>query len=67
MKPSAEQDEIGYDRIRIPLQEGGHREITKQQFDALPLAERVGMLVTGRLQFFRGGRLIPPHRAMRSR
>jgi hypothetical protein len=68
MKPlPAPEDETGYDRILMPLAQGGHRELTKQEFEALPLSERISLLVTGKLQFFLGDRTIAPHRAMRSR
>jgi len=65
--PAAPQEETGYDRIRIPLPQGGHREITRRQFEELPLSERVGLLVSGKMQFFLGDRPIPPHRALRDR
>ena len=60
-------EEVGYDRIRQPLAQGGFRELTREQFEALPLSERVRLLVSGKLQFFRGGLPVPAHRALRDR
>jgi hypothetical protein len=55
----------GYDRIAIPTPGGSPRLLTKSQFEELPLAERVKLLVGGGLQFFRGDKQVTAREALR--
>ena len=57
--------ETGYDRIGVPGHNGEVRFLTRAQFEALPLAERVSLLMGGKLQFFRDGRQLSPREALR--
>jgi hypothetical protein len=56
----------GYDRIGIPSENGETRYLTRQQFEALPLQERVSLLMKGKLQFYRGGKAVAAREALRS-
>ena len=55
----------GYDRVVVPEPAGGTRSLTRQQFETLPLRERVSYLIEGSAQFFRDGRPISASEAMR--
>ena len=57
----------GYDEIRVPLPDGGVRHLTLADFEALPLPERVALLMKGKMQFFRQGRAITAREALRGR
>jgi hypothetical protein len=56
----------GYDRVVVPERGGGTRSLTRQQFETLPLRERVAYLIEGSAQFFRDGRPISASEAMRT-
>ena len=56
----------GFDRVEIPGDEGEPERLSKREFEALPLQERVGLLVQGTLRFYRGDRLVTASEAMRS-
>jgi hypothetical protein len=55
----------GYDRIGVPSDNGDMRYLTRQQFEALALQERVSLLMKGKMQFFRDGRPISAREALR--
>ena len=57
---------FGFDRVEIPCDEGEPERLSKRQFEALPLQERVGLLVQGTLRFYRGDRQVTPSEAMRT-
>ena len=58
----------GFDHVDLPA--GGHDKpkmrLTKHQFEALPLQERVGLLVQGTLRFYRGDQEVAASEAMRA-
>ena len=56
----------GYDRIGVPAENGEMRYLTRPQFEALPLQERVSLLMKGKLQFFREGSPISARDALRN-
>jgi hypothetical protein len=55
----------GYDRIGLPSDNGDVRYLTRQEFEALPLSERVALLMRGKLQFYRDGRAVSAREALR--
>jgi hypothetical protein len=55
----------GYDHVKVPTREGGTRLLTREQFEALPLRDRVAHLIEGKAQFFRNGVSIAAREAMR--
>jgi hypothetical protein len=55
-----------YDEVSAPGPDGEPQRMSKQQFERLPLENRVRLLVQGTLRFYRGGEEIPPSEAMRS-
>jgi hypothetical protein len=56
----------GYDRVVVPAADGGTRSLSRKQFEALPLRERVSYLIEGTAQFFLNGTPITPADAMRT-
>jgi hypothetical protein len=63
--PAGGPGNSGYDRIGVPSETGETRYLTRQQFEALPLQERVSLLMKGKLQFFRDGRAVSAREALR--
>jgi hypothetical protein len=57
---------FGFDRVEIPNDEGEPERLSKCEFEALPLQERVGLLVQGTLRFYRGDQPVTASNAMRS-
>jgi len=55
----------GYDRVVVPGANGASRNLTRREFEALPLRERVGYLMEGKAQFFRNGAPIAAAEAMK--
>jgi hypothetical protein len=54
----------GYDRVVVPGP-NGPRELSRRQFEALPLRERVGFLIAGNAQFYRMGAPVTASNAMK--
>jgi hypothetical protein len=54
----------GYDRVIVPGP-SGPRELTRRQFEELPLRERVGFLIAGTAQFYRKGAPVTASNAMK--
>jgi hypothetical protein len=57
----------GFDRVELLLPTGEKRPLTRSQFDALPLDERVRAILSKRLRFFRGAEEIPMRDALAQR
>jgi hypothetical protein len=57
----------GYDRLGVPEPGGALRFLTKEEFEGLPLVDRVRMLSAGGLRFFRQGKEVSPREALRGR
>lgn len=55
----------GYDRVVVPGPDGASRDLSRREFEALPLRERVGFLIEGKAEFFRDGARITPAEAMK--
>jgi len=55
----------GYDRIGIADAEGAIRYLSKSEFENLPVAERVRLLMGGKLQFFQGDRQLTAREALK--
>jgi hypothetical protein len=55
----------GYDRIAVVVDGGGHQWMSKGEFQALALTERVRLLAGGALRFYRGAVQVPASEAMR--
>jgi hypothetical protein len=54
----------GYDRVVVPGP-NGPREMSRREFETMPLRERVGFLIAGTAQFFRMGVQVTPSNAMK--
>ena len=60
-------DAGGFDHVDVPSRGDEPRQrLTRRDFEALPLQERIGLLVQGTLRFYRGDREIAPSEAMRA-
>ena len=57
----------GFDHVDVPSRGAAPRQrLTRRDFEALPLRERIGLLVQGTLRFDRGDREIAASEAMRA-
>ena len=63
------RDGGAYDRVEIPAPSGGGppRKLTRAEFEALPLDQRVRAILSKQLRFFRGKDEIPMREAMAER
>jgi hypothetical protein len=55
----------GYDRIGISDANGAMRYMNKSEFENLPVAERVRLLMGGKLKFFRGEQQVTAREALK--
>jgi hypothetical protein len=57
----------GFDHVEVPSKgDDDPRRLDKRQFEALPLQERIGLLVQGTLRFYRGDKEVSACEAMRA-
>ena len=57
----------GFDHVDVPSRGDEPRQrLTRRDFEALPLQERIGLLVQGTLRFYRDDREIAASDAMRA-
>ena len=57
----------GFDHVEMPARgDAPGRRLTKREFEALPLPERISLLVQGTLRFYRGEREIAASEAMKA-
>jgi hypothetical protein len=57
---------FGFDHVEVPGEAGATDRLSQREFEALPLQQRVGLLVQGRLRFYRDGRQVAASEAMKS-
>lgn len=55
-----------FDRVTVRSGDGSTRGLTRTQFMALPLAERVEAILHGKPQFYSGDQLVPARAALKS-
>ena len=55
----------GYDAATVYDADGTKRSLSRLQYEKLPLAERIRMVLQGRVEFYRDGVLVPPNEALR--
>lgn len=60
----SETEGSGFDQVAVPDGDGRVRVYTHAEFDELPLADRVRLLMNGKAQFFRNGQVISPRAAL---
>ncbi len=56
----------GYDRVHVPMPGGEIKQLTREQFEAMALEDRIRLLVQGTLKFFRGDEEISSVEALKS-
>jgi hypothetical protein len=56
---------VGYDRVVLPGPDGAVRDLSRREFEGLPLRERVGFLIEGTAHFFRNGKRVTAADAMK--
>ena len=56
----------GYDFVEFPMADGEVKRISKSQFEAQPLEERIRVLVQGTARFLRAGQVVPNSEALKS-
>jgi hypothetical protein len=64
-QPSVEARASGYDRVGVAQDGGETRWLSRGEFQALPLTERVRILAGGGARFYRGSLEVSPMEAMR--
>lgn len=64
--PASSEAAVRYDEVAAPGPDGQAERMSKQQFESLPLENRVRLLVQGTLRFYRNGNEVPPSEAMRT-
>jgi hypothetical protein len=57
----------GFDEALLALPSGETRRLSRSEFDALPLPERVRAILSKELKFFRGGQEVPMKDALADR
>jgi hypothetical protein len=57
-------DGRGFDRVELTEPAGDVKQMTRRQFEAMPLDLRVRAILNKRLRFFRGDREIPMREAL---
>ena len=55
----------GYDTASVQDTDGKRRSLSRLQYEKLPLAERIRMVLQGRVEFFRDGVAVPANEALR--
>jgi hypothetical protein len=56
----------GFDRVGIPDANGSLKIVTKAEFENLPLGDRVKLLMSGTLHFYRGQERLSARDALRT-
>ena len=55
----------GYDSATVVEVDGTRRSLSRLQYEKLPLAERIRMVLQGRVEFFRDGVAVPANEALK--
>lgn len=55
----------GYDAATIVEPDGSRRSLSRPQYERLPLPERIRLVLGGRVEFSRGGVVVPPNEALK--
>ena len=55
----------GYDSATIQEADGKRRSLSRLQYEKLPLAERIRMVLQGRVEFYRDGVAVPANEALK--
>jgi hypothetical protein len=63
----SESGQVGFDQVSVPDGDGGSRLYTRRDFEELPLADRVRLLMNGKTKFFRNGVQISARDALQGR
>jgi hypothetical protein len=62
---SAAPDGGGFDLARIEDEGGGQRSLSRPQYEKLPLADRIRLVLQDRVRFFRNGQPVPANEALK--
>jgi hypothetical protein len=55
----------GYDTANVVEPDGKRRSLSRPQYERLPLAERIRLVLQGRVEFFRDGVAVPANEALK--
>lgn len=55
----------GYDHVKLLGADGTARTITRQEYEKIPLNERIGKVLRAQIEFYRGGVKIPAFEALK--
>jgi len=56
---------LGYDFVTIHQDDGVKRKLTRREYEALPLAQRISMVLKERVEFYRSGSKITSFEALK--
>ena len=54
----------GYDQVSMEMPGGGHNLLSPEEFERIPLSERVRLLCAAKLTFLKDGKPIPAREAL---
>jgi hypothetical protein len=64
-RPSSSSRQAAYDRVVVRDGAGKTRQLSRNEFENLPLRERVTHLIGGTAEFFAGAERVSPAEAMK--
>jgi hypothetical protein len=65
MSSAASTQARGYDRVTILDTDGARRSVSRAEYEKLPLAERIRLLLQDRVEFYQDGTLVPANQALK--
>jgi hypothetical protein len=55
----------GYDHVKLLGADGAGRTITRQEYEKIPLNERIGRVLRAQIEFYRKGVKVPAFEALK--
>jgi hypothetical protein len=55
----------GFDRVEVRQGDGSSRSMTRAEYDAMPLSERISLVLQRQVEFYRGAVKVSAHEALK--
>ena len=55
----------GFDRVEVRQGDGSQRSLSRAEYEAMPLSERISLVLQRQVEFFRGGVKVSAHEALK--
>ncbi len=55
----------GFDVAKLKQPDGSLRSLTRPEYEALPLTQRITLVLQSQVEFYRGGVRLPAHEAFK--